>query len=142
MSEYSGVLLPEPHPSRRNAIQAIRDANDGTEIILKPSTRTVIQNSKMWAMLTEVSEQVPWYGQHLTKDEWKDVFSASLKRQKVVPGLDGGFVVCGMATHKMSKREMIDMIDVMYAFGADPAHPVVFKNLDMAEPPARYGGAA
>ena len=50
---------------------------------------------------------------------WKDVFSAALKKQKVVPGLDGGFVVCGQRTSQMGKREFADMIDLMCAFGAE-----------------------
>lgn len=76
------------------------------------------QNKKMWAMLTEVSRQVVWHGQKLSKEEWKDVFTASLKRQKVVPGLDGGFVVLGSSTSKMSKAEMSELIELMMAFGA------------------------
>ena len=132
-------LQPAPHPSRPNACKAIMAAPDGYVVQIKAPTRTLEQNAKMWAMLHEVSEQVDWYGQKLTDHEWKDVFSASLKAQKVVPGLESGFVVCGQSTSRMSKREMIDMADLMYAFGTDPAHPVNFKDIDNAEPPARYG---
>ena len=73
----------------------------------------------MWAQLEDISRQVDWYGQKLTKEEWKDVFSAALKRQKVVPGLDGGFVVCGQRTSKMGKREMADLLELMNAFCAE-----------------------
>ena len=51
-----------------------------------------------WAMLTDISNQVDWYGQKLTPEEWKEVFTAAMKKQKVVPGIDGGFVVCGSST--------------------------------------------
>jgi hypothetical protein len=51
--------------------------------------------------------------------EWKDVFTAALKRQKVVPGLDGGFVVLGSSTRKMTKQEMGDLMELMAAFGAE-----------------------
>ena len=70
-------------------------------------------------MLADISAQVDWYGQRLTSDEWKDVFSASLKRQNVVPGLDGGFVVCGQRTSKMTKGEMSDLVELMNAFCAE-----------------------
>lgn len=86
---------------------------------VKPETRSLEANARMWAMLTEISEQVDWYGQRLTKDEWKDVFSAAMKRAKVVPGLDGGFVVCGQSTSKMSRAEMSEMQTLMEAFGAE-----------------------
>jgi hypothetical protein len=74
----------------------------------------------MWAALGDVSEQVVWYGKKLTPDDWKNVFSASLKRLDVVPNLDGsGFVALGMSTSRLSKREMADLITLIDAFGAE-----------------------
>ncbi len=70
-------------------------------------------------MLGEVSKQVDWHGQKLSPGEWKDVFTAALKRQKVVPGLDGGFVVLGSSTRKMTKQEMGELMELMAAFGAE-----------------------
>ena len=80
-------------------------------------SRSGEQNRRMWAMLTEVSRQVIWHGQKLAKEEWKDVFTAALKRQKVVPGIDGGFVVLGSSTSKMSVEEMSALMELMMAFG-------------------------
>jgi len=80
--------------------------------------RSTEQNARMWAMLTDVSRQVVWYGQKLQPEEWKDVFSASLNRQKVVPGIDGGFVVLGMRTSKMTVAQMAELMELMEAFGA------------------------
>ena len=88
-------------------------------IEVKEKTRSTEQNARMWAMLTEVSRQVDWYGQKLTAEEWKDVFSASLKKQKAVPGLDGGFVILGQRTSKMTVREMADLMTLIEAFGAE-----------------------
>ena len=85
---------------------------------VREETRSLAQNARLWAMLTDISKQVDWYGQKLTPDEWKDVFSASIKRTKVVPGLDGGFVVCGQSTSKMTIAEMCEMQELMEAFGA------------------------
>lgn len=88
-------------------------------IEVKEKTRSTEQNARMWALLTDVSRQVDWYGQKLTPEEWKDVFSASLKKQKAVPGLDGGFVILGQRTSKMSIREMGELMELIEAFGAD-----------------------
>lgn len=88
-------------------------------IEVKEKTRSTEQNARMWALLTDVSRQVDWYGQKLTAEEWKDVFSASLKKQKAVPGLDGGFVILGQRTSKMSIREMGDLMTLIEAFGAE-----------------------
>jgi hypothetical protein len=86
---------------------------------LKEATRSLEQNARMWAMLTEISKQVDWYGKKLTPDAWKCVFSASLKKQDVVPGLHGDFVVIGQSTSQMTIREMGDMMELMSAFGAE-----------------------
>lgn len=85
---------------------------------IKTRTRSTDQNRLMWAMLGELSKQVVWHGQKLAADEWKDVLSASLKKQKVVPGIDGAFVVIGARTSQMTVSEMTDMIDLIGAFAA------------------------
>ena len=81
--------------------------------------RSQAQNRRLWAMLRDVSQQVIWHGQKLHDTEWKDVFTAALKRQKVVPGIDGGFVVLGTSTSRMTVAEMGDLMTLIEAFGAD-----------------------
>ena len=85
---------------------------------IKPETRTLAQNARLWAMLTDVSKQVNWYGRKLSEEEWKHVFTASLVKQDVVPGIDGGFVVLGKSTSKMTKPEMSELQQLIEAFGA------------------------
>ena len=85
---------------------------------IKPETRTLAQNARLWAMLTDVSKQVDWYGRKLSEEEWKHVFTASLAKQDVVPGIDGGFVVLGKSTSKMTKPEMSELQQLIEAFGA------------------------
>ena len=81
--------------------------------------RTLDQNAKLWPMLTDVSRQVIWYDVKLTPEEWKDVFTAALKKQRAIPGIDGGFVVLGAHTSTMNKKDLADLIELMYAFGAE-----------------------
>jgi hypothetical protein len=107
---------------RRRAIDLIRalplDQIHEVKISEHKTIRSLEANCKMWAILTDISNQVIWHGHKLTKEEWKDVFSASIKKQKVVPGVDtGGFVVIGAHTSKMSVAEMCDMIEFITAFG-------------------------
>ena len=96
----------------------------------EPRTRSQEQNRRMFAMLTDVSRQVVWHGQKLSKEEWKDVFTAALKRQKVVPGIDGGFVVLGSSTRRMTVAEMGELMTLMEAFGAQ--HDVRFTAQEAA----------
>jgi hypothetical protein len=118
MTDKRMVILRGPE-QRRRAKDYIDQAPDGYVVKITEQTRSLEQNSKLWPMLQDISRQVDWYGQKLTDEEWKDVFSAALKKQKVVPGLDGGFVVCGQRTSKMPKKDFSDLIELMYAFGAE-----------------------
>jgi hypothetical protein len=93
---------------------------------VRSDTRSLAQNARMWAMLTDVSKQVEWYEHRLTPQEWKDVFTAALKGQKRVPGLNGNFVVLGTSTSQMTVAEMGDLMELMSAFGAD--NGVVFSD--------------
>ena len=104
--------------ARQRAIDAVRSAPEGYRVEIRQQTRTLEQNARMWAMLGEIADQVVWYGQKLTSEEWKDVLTAGLKRQKVVPGIDGGFVVIGARTSKMTRTEMSELTEFAYAFGA------------------------
>lgn len=85
---------------------------------LRPEKRSDPQNRRMWAMLADISAQVDWYGQNLSAEDWKHVLSASLTKQRVAPGIDGGFVVLGLSTSKMTKAEMSELQELMEAFGA------------------------
>jgi hypothetical protein len=114
---------------RAKAADWCRRLPHGTRVEFKAPRRSIDQNSLMWQRLTEVSEQVEWYGQKLSPEDWKDVFSASLRKARVVPGIDAGsFVPLGMRTSDMTKQEMTDLIELIGAFGAE--RNVVFRDLD------------
>jgi len=113
------IFFLEHDTARNNAIACVKQAPDGYCVEVKPKTRTIEQNRRMWAMLGDVSNQVEWYGKKLTAENWKDIFSASLKKQDVVPAIDGGFVVLGQSTSKMTIKEMTDLQELMAAFGVE-----------------------
>lgn len=96
------------------------DSEKPLVVDIKPMTRSVEQNAKLWATLADVADQVEWYGRRLDAESWKHIFSAALKKQDVVPNLDGtGFVVLGLSTSKMSVAEMRDMLELINAFCAE-----------------------
>lgn len=88
-------------------------------IELQRPTRSLDQNRKLWPMLQDISRQVIWHGQRLTREEWKDVLTASLKGQKCVPGIESGLVFFGTRTSTMSKAEFSELIELIYSFGAE-----------------------
>lgn len=116
----------QPFENAWHMAKALLMAGHRLTLEVKPEKRSDAQNRRLWAMLTDISQQVDWYGQKLAPEEWKHVFSAALAKQKVVPGLDGGFVVLGQSTSKMTKGEMSEMQELMTAFGAERS--VIFQD--------------
>lgn len=104
---------------RARAAQFLAHAPADAVVEFKRDRRTTAQNSKLWACLTDIAQQVEWYGTKLTAEDWKDVMSASLRKARVVPGLDAGtFVPLGMRTSDMTKAELSDLLELIFAFGA------------------------
>ncbi|WEA24068.1 recombination protein NinB [Rhizobium binxianense] len=109
---------------REKAIDWIRRAPKDTRVEFKGPQRTTPQNDRMWAMLTDLSLQLTWYGQQLTPEDWKFVMLDALRRERseqirMVPNTDGsGFVPLGTSSSDLSKEEMTDLIEIIFAFGA------------------------
>lgn len=118
------IILTGPL-ARKAACQRVMEAPENWVVRITERTRSLDQNAKLWACLTDLAEQVEWYGTKLSAENWKDVLTASLKRNKVVPGLDGGFVVLGQHTSKMTKAEFSELLELCMAFGAE--HEVVWS---------------
>jgi len=119
------IFILSHDKARTNALQAVKNAPDGYEVKISEKTRSKDQNAHLWAILTDISEQVEWHGQKLSSTDWKHILSASLsKEQRMAPGINGGFVLLGRATSKMSKSEFSDLLELAYAFGAE--HDVTF----------------
>src|ERR1700744_3123760 len=97
---------------RAKAKAWVEKAPSATRVEFKRAKRSIPQNDRMWAMLTDVAEQLPWHGIKLTPDDWKLIFMDSLKRElRMVPNIDGsGFVNLGRSSSDLSKVEMSDLI--------------------------------
>lgn len=99
----------------------------GSRLEFKKPRRSLPQNDLLWSRLTEIAQQVQWHGQKLSPADFKDMFTASLRKARVVPGIDpGSFVLLGLHTSDMSKEEMGLLLDLIDAFAAE--HGVVFAD--------------
>lgn len=95
------------------------------------------QNRLMWALLEDVAKQKPWMVDGkmsmLEPEDWKHIMTAGLvKTQRVAAGIDGGFVILGVSTRPFSVSKMSDLIELIFAFGAE--HGIRFR-----EPTQRDG---
>ena len=113
------IILSGPQ-QRLAARKMVDDAQRGWVITARPPTRKTSQNAKLWPMLEDVALQVNWHGRKMTKHDWKDIFTAALRKSEVVPGIDGEPVILtGESTSVMSKQRFADLIELIYAFGAE-----------------------
>jgi len=82
--------------------------------------RSISQNDLMWAMLGDVSDQVVWHGLKYSDDDWKQIFSAVVSKQRMAPSINGdGVVMLGVSTRKQSKEWFQKMIMIIEVFGAE-----------------------
>lgn len=120
------VVILKGSADRARALKWVASAPAGTRVEFKETKRSIPQNDRMWAMLTDVARQVQWHGQRLSADDWKLVFMAGLNQEmRLVPNLNGnGFVNLGRSSSDLSKAEMGDLMELIAAFGAQ--HGVAF----------------
>jgi hypothetical protein len=106
---------------RQRAHHWVEKAPWGTRIEWKAEKRSLDQNSRMWAMLTDVATQKEHYGRRYTPDQWKVIFMAACGREvQFIPSLDGStFIPWGQSSSDLSKAEMADLIEFIMSWGAE-----------------------
>jgi hypothetical protein len=108
---------------REQAHRLIASAPAGSRVEVYPPTRTLPQNARLHAILTHVARQVEWAGAKRSPEAWKDIFTAALRSSRhgldVVPGINGGFVLLGMHTSRMTVAELGDLMLLIEAFAAE-----------------------
>jgi len=115
--------------ARRRAADWCWGADLNTAVsFANPDKRTLEQNALMWALLTEIAEQVLWHGQHLAPDDWKLLFLADMDRgARMVPSLDGrGWVNLNTSSSALRVREFAALLDAIHQFAAE--NGVVFRS--------------
>lgn len=105
---------------RQLAKNLIDLAPDDSVVKISPRNRTTEQNAKMHAMLRDLMDQKP-QGRELDDEGWKGLFLAELgKKVRFEPSLDGiGVVALAPRTSKLNVKEFSDLIECIYAYGAE-----------------------
>ena len=126
MSRAFLVLYNDAMKAR--AIDWVTKAPKETRVTFQGPRRSLDQNAKLWACLTDVATQVEWHGLKLTPDDWKLIFMDSLKRElRLVPNIDGnGFVNLSRSSSDLSKEEFADLLELVLMFGAQ--HGVIWND--------------
>lgn len=103
--------------TRERAKKLIDKAPAGYVCEVHEPRRTLEQNDKMWAMLTDISVAMPMGRRH-TPDDWKAIFmNACGWESQFLEGLDGRPFPQGFRSSKLTKGQMAELITYMQAFG-------------------------
>jgi hypothetical protein len=113
---------------RERVAQWADKAEYGTRVEFKAAKRSVDQNSRLWAMLTDVATQKEHAGRRYTTDQWKILFMHACGREvQFIPSLDNStFIPWGQSSSDLSKQEMSDLLEFIAAWGAE--HGVKFND--------------
>jgi hypothetical protein len=103
--------------SRERFKRIVDKAPAGYVAEVREPKRTLDQNDKMWAMLTDISVATP-LGRRHTPDDWKAIaMNACSWECAFLEGLDGRPFPIGFRSSKLSKAQMGTLLDWLQAFG-------------------------
>jgi len=111
--------------ARQRALDSVATAPDGYIVEVKEPRRSLDQNAAQWPVLEAFSKQLEWPVNgvfcSLTPEEWKDILTAAFNNEtaRVAMGLNGGVVMLGMRTSKMSKARFSEWLDFLHSVAAD-----------------------
>lgn len=123
MSRY--LLTIRTEKDRAKAADWLARLPLGWRVEFKETKRSVPQNDRMWAMLTEISTQLVWHGHRYSPEDWKDYFMHALNGGRFMPSEDGGMIPIGRSTSKLGKQEHSLLTEIMEAFAE--RHGVILK---------------
>lgn len=110
------VVLNSPM-ARERAKLLIERAPAGFVAKVEEPKRTLDQNARLWAMLSDVSVAMP-EGRRHTPEDWKAIFmNACGWEVQFIAGLDGRPFPTGFRSSRMTKRQMGDLIDFIQSYG-------------------------
>lgn len=115
-----GTIILRSKQDRDKVKGWIDQLPDLSRVSLARPKRSLPQNDKMYAALTEIASQKEYFGLRLSPEDWKLIFMDALNREvRIVPNLDGnGMVNLGRSTSVLSKEDFSDLLEIIYEWGS------------------------
>ena len=102
---------------RALAARYVAEAPAGYVVTVAEPKRTLDQNARMWAMLSDISRACPEGRQH-PPETWKSLFMHACGHEVAfLMGLNGEPFPVGWRTSRLSKRQMADLITFIAEYG-------------------------
>lgn len=112
------VILRKPE-QRALAKRLIDAAPDDFVVTIAEPKRTGEQNSRMWAMLSDISRAKP-DGRRHTPEVWKQLaMHACGHTVQFEMGLDGQPFPTGFHSSRLTKAQMSELLEFLAAYGAE-----------------------
>lgn len=104
---------------RARALHWVKHVSAGSRVEFKKARRTLPQNDRMWAMLTDIAEQKLHCGNRLTPNTWKILMMHGCGLEvETMPSLDGTEMIpFGQSSSDLGKEEASDLISFIFAWG-------------------------
>lgn len=120
------MIIITSQAERDKATRWAQGVSIGTRIEFKEPKRTLPQNDRFWAMLTDIAEAMKERGREYDPDQWKVIFMAAYGHEvKFLPSLDQKtFIPVGHSSSDLSVREMSDLMEFMSAWAAENDVPL------------------
>ncbi|MDU5166990.1 MAG: recombination protein NinB [Haemophilus parainfluenzae] len=113
---------------RLNCIEFIKElpTDDKKPLVVKiqPMTRSLEQNSKLHALLSDISKQCEFNGKKRDIDTWKMIMVSAHKiatggKAEMVIGLEGEVINLRESTAQMGVQRLASLIEYITAWGAE-----------------------
>ena len=112
------IILSTPR-QRAMARRLIDLAPDRAVVNIREERRTNAQNDLMWSLLSDLSRAKP-EGRTHTPDMWKALCMAACGHEvQFLMGLDGNPFPVGFRSSRLSKAQMSELIEFIFAWGSE-----------------------
>ena len=110
---------------RLNSMEFIRtlpiDEKNPLVVSIKPMTRTLEQNAKLHAMLSDIAKQCEFQGKKRDVDTWKAILVSAHKiatggKAEMAIGLEGEVINLRESTAQMSVKRLASLIEYVQAY--------------------------
>jgi hypothetical protein len=122
--------------ARQRAVDAVRSAPAGYEVLIKELNKTRAQEEKYHAQIGDIARQWHYLGVKWSAEDMKRILVNAFKEDtkndpdlaecwramgelRAVPGMRGGLVVLGEQTRKFPKKLASAFVEWLYALGAE-----------------------
>lgn len=92
----------------------------------KEELSTLEQRKLLNAACGDLSKQINWHGNKLSKDDWRHLLSGTILGWRMMPAVDrgegtqAGFIMLGGSSLNLSKKQCTEAIELAFSIGDHP----------------------